>query len=405
MVFTMSKPSFINRIRSTASFVRQYRAGFGRGALTFIDNSLVYLYGKKPRRGPMFVGWNLLFNCNATCSFCDTHALHEKLDREMTTDEALSVVHQLGKAGTWHLSLTGGETLMRRDLPDIIKAAKDYGMFVNVNTNGALLKKKAKRLVDAGLDSIIISLDSPVAEVHDTAREIPGLSDSIFKGIEAVREVQRETGSRKPEITLRMVVSKQNYEQVDEFIQKFKPLVEHIQIQPIHDGIEVPKFGAEGNLNLFNIKEEDNYQFELSDKGKFQKVMDGLIAKYKWLDTPFVRDFGNFIFDKNAMWDKYKCYAGYYYLVVDPALKTFPCTFFVKDTGSLREKDLMDIWRGDTINEWRRSVKNKENTCLCWCGFAEVNQTLTNHLEKKVFHPLTRAPEKPVKPAKPAKAA
>jgi len=393
----------VSKIKRAASFVKQYHAGFGRGALTFLDNTLVYLYDKKPRRGPMFVGWNLLFNCNATCSFCDTHALHEELDREMTPEEAMSVVHQLGKAGTWHLSLTGGETLMRRDLPEIIKAAKSYGMFVNVNTNGALLKKKAKRLVESGLDSLIISLDSPIAEVHDQAREIPNLSEAIFKGIKAVREAQN--GRSKPEITLRMVVSKQNYETIDEYIQKFKPLVEHIQIQPIHDGIEVPKFGAEGNLNLFNIKKVDDFEFQLSDRSKFQQTMDGLVAKYKWLDTPFVRDFGNFIFDKNAMWDKYKCYAGYYYIVVDPALRTFPCTFFVKDTGSLREKSLMEIWKGDAIKEWRSTVKNKENTCLCWCGFAEVNQTLTNNLERKIFHPFSKTTVKVDKPAKSAKAA
>jgi MoaA/NifB/PqqE/SkfB family radical SAM enzyme len=383
----------IQSMTAAFAFAKEFHAGLIRGVLTFLDNTLVYLYNKKPSRGPMFVGWNVLFDCNAKCSFCDTHELHKGLDREMTTEEAMSVVRQLGEAGTWHLSLTGGETLLRKDLPQIISAAKKYNMYVNVNTNGALLAKKAKRLVDSGLDSIIISLDSPKAEMHDEARMIPRLSDSIFHGIEAVRKIQREQGTKVPQITLRMVVSKQNYELIDEYIQKFKPLVDKIAIQPIHDGITVPKFQTKENLNLFNIKEEDTYKFQLQDRGHFAEVFNGLFKKYKWLDKPFIRDFETFIFDKDAMWEKYKCYAGYYYLVVDPSLETFPCTFFVKKTGNLRENKLMDIWRGEQIAAWRETVKNKQNTCMCWCGIAEVNAKLTNTLENRILRPFAKLPQ------------
>jgi len=384
----MQLPNALKSVKAAFDFVKEYHTGISRGIITFLDNTLVYLYNKKPSRGPMFVGWNVLFNCNAKCSFCDTHALHENLDREMTTEEAMSVVRQLGEAGTWHLSLTGGETLLRGDLPEIIKAAKNYGMYVNVNTNGALLAKKAQRLVDSGLDSLIISLDSPDAEMHDSAREIPRLSESIFRGIEAVRKAQQ--GGKKPEITLRMVVSKQNYESIDDYIQKFRPLVDKIAIQPIHDGVTVPKFKNEDNLNLFNIKEVDTYQFDAKDRGRFAEVFNGLFEKYSWLDKPFIRDFENFIFDKDAMWEKYKCYAGYYYLVVDPSLETFPCTFFVEKTGNLRQQKLMDVWRGKKMQAWREIVKNKKNTCLCWCGIAEVNAVLTKRLENKVLQPFSK---------------
>ena len=361
------------------TFINEYHTGLLRGALTFLDNTLVYLYDKKPSRGPTFVGWNVLFDCNANCSFCDTHELHKQLTREMTHEEAMSIVRQLGEAGTWHLSLTGGETLLRKDLPEIIKEAKKYNMFVNVNTNGALLAKKAKRLVDSGLDSLIISLDSDKPEIHDTAREIPKLTESIFRGIKAVREAQN--GQKKPEIVLRMVVSKQNYESIDNYIEKFQHLVDKITIQPIHDGVTVPKFKNNDKLNLFHIKETDIYQFEQKDRSNYRKVFNDLYTKYSWLDNKFIHEFETFIFDKNAMWEKYKCYAGYYYLVIDPALNTFPCTFFVDKFESLRSHKFMDIWCGDKIKVWRKLVKNKKNTCTCACGIAEVNMVLTPKLK------------------------
>jgi radical SAM protein with 4Fe4S-binding SPASM domain len=379
----------VSTIKYYYAFVKEYHTGLLRGALTFLDNTLVYLYDKKPSRGPTFVGWNVLFNCNAVCSFCDTHELHKQLDREMTHEEAMSIVKQLGEAGTWHLSLTGGETLLRKDLPEIIIESKKYGMFVNVNTNGALLAKKAKRLVESGLDSLIISLDSDKPEIHDTAREIPKLTESIFRGIEAVRKAQKESGSNKPEIVLRMIVSKQNYEAIDTYIEKFQHLVDKITIQPIHDGVTAPKFKKNEKLNLFHIKETDIYQFEQKDQSNYRKTFNDLYKKHKWLDNSFIREFETFIFSKDAMWEKYKCYAGYYYMVVDPALDTFPCTFFVDKFESLRNNNLMDIWRGEKIKAWRKLVKNKENTCTCACGIAEVNAVLTPKLENKMFHPFS----------------
>ena len=370
------------------NFIKTYHTGLLRGSWTFFDNTLVYLFNKKPSRGPTFVGWNVTFDCNAKCSFCNTHELHEKIDRPITKEEALSVVRQLGEAGTWHLSLTGGETLMFKYLPEVIAEAKKYGMYVNVNTNGALLAKKAQRLVDSGLDSLIISLDSDEPKLHDTARVIPKLSDKIFKGIEAIKEAKK--GGTKPEIVLRMVYSKQNYENIDRYIEKFQSIVDKISIQPIHDGIDVPKFKAVENLNLFNIKEVDIYQFIPKDRSKYRKVFTDLYKKHKWLDTKFTQEFETFIFDKNAYWDRYKCYAGYYYMVVDSALDTFPCTFFVDKFESLRDHKLMDVWQGEKIASWRKIVKNKENTCTCACGIAEVNVVLTNKLETISFHSPTR---------------
>ena len=152
--------------------------------------------------------------------------------------------------------------------------------------------------------------------------------------------------------------------------------------------LPAPKFKKKEKLNLFHIKETDTYQFEQKDQSNYRKIFSDLYNKHKWLDNQFIREFETFIFDKNAMWDKYKCYAGYYYMVVDPALDTYPCTFFVDKFESLRDHKLMDVWRGEKIKAWRKIVKNKQNTCTCACGIAEVNAVLTNKLENKFFRPL-----------------
>lgn len=378
----MIKPIFV--------FIREYHIGLMRGAITFIDNTLVYFFNKKPKRGPLFLNWNLTYRCNAKCSFCNTHELDRAIPGTITIEENLRIVREIGESGTWHLSLTGGETLLVKDLDLIILEAKKYNMFVNVNTNGFLLAKKAKMLVDSGVDSIIISLDSDQEEIHDDVRCIPGLTQALMKGIETVKSLRN---GKYPTITLRVIVSKQNYKSLDNLINVFKSKVDKVAFQPIHDGINVPKFlktDTYSDSTLFHAKNTDPYMFEAKDQNRFAEVFNALIKKHKWLDTLYYREVETFLFDKDTVWDKYKCYAGYYYMTIDPHGRTFPCTFFISGLGNLRERSVMDIWSGEETKKWRKLVKNKENTCLCWCGIAEVNAFLTNKFENELIQNLTK---------------
>ncbi|MCP5003732.1 MAG: radical SAM protein [Planctomycetes bacterium] len=371
-------------IKSIFLFTRDYHTGLLRGTLTFIDNTLVYFFDKKPRRGPLFVNWVITYKCNAKCSFCNTHELDKALQESMTTEETLRIVREIGESGTWHLSLTGGETLLRKDLDLIIVEAKKYGMFVNLNTNGFLLERKAKMLVNSGADSIIISLDSNQANIHDEIRGIPGLTQALVNGIESVKSLRKR---KKPAITLRVVVSKLNYKSLDNIINVFKPKVDKIFFQPIHDGVSIPKFSTKDTTpasnSLFHVKNTKSYMFEAKDRKRFADVFNALIKKHKWLDNLYHREVETFLFDKDTMWDKYKCYAGYYYMVLDPLGRAFPCTFLHSSLDNLRERSVMDVWSGEETKKWRKLIKNKENMCMCWCGISEVNAFLTNKFENK----------------------
>lgn len=368
--------------------IRDYSFTLIRGGLTFLDNTLVYFTNKKPSRGPMFVAWDVTFRCNARCSFCNTHELDKATPREMTTEEALKLVKEMGEAGVWHLSLTGGETLVRKDLIEIIREAKKYGIIVNVNTNGFLLAKHAMNLVESGVDSFTISIDSHKNEVHDEARNIPRLTESIVKGIEEVKKIRKGC---KPTVMIRLVVSKQNYDEIDLYIEKYKDVADKIMFHPIHDGVGVPKFLEKqdsithtGLLNLADT-DKDPYQFQIEDRQLFSEKFKNYFKKYKWMNNLFNRDMVKFIFDKDSMWDEYKCYAGYYYLQLDPYGKTFPCQFLFNEVGNVNESGIMNVWKNEKFNQWRHMVKNKQNKCLCWCGMAQVNAVFTKTIDNKLI--------------------
>ena len=80
----------------------------------------------------------------------------------LTFDEIVQVVKVFLACGGKKVRLTGGEPLLRKDVPDLIKAIKTLDGLeeVALTTNGLLLPKYISPLVDAGLDRVTLSLDA-----------------------------------------------------------------------------------------------------------------------------------------------------------------------------------------------------------------------------------------------------
>lgn len=113
--------------------------------------------------------------CNARCDFCDYWK--EKVTAEL--DDYVSVVRKLNPLS---VSLTGGEPLLREDLPQIIASLRrNFGfLFISLISNGWLLTpERGMKLWEAGLDELSISLDY-LDERHDEGRRLPGLTRHIL---------------------------------------------------------------------------------------------------------------------------------------------------------------------------------------------------------------------------------
>jgi cyclic pyranopterin phosphate synthase len=106
--------------------------------------------------------------CNFRCPYCMPRELfgadHAFLPRAelLSFEEVTRVVAVFARLGVTKVRLTGGEPLLRRDLPDLVRrvAAVDGVTDVAMTTNGSLLAPLAEPLRDAGLDRVTVSLDS-----------------------------------------------------------------------------------------------------------------------------------------------------------------------------------------------------------------------------------------------------
>ena len=102
--------------------------------------------------------------CNFRCQYCMPAEGLPWIEHQdtLTFGEIVRIVALLGTLGVHHIRLTGGEPLVRRDLPVLagMLAALDDVHELSLTTNGYLLERDAAALVDAGVDRFNVSLDS-----------------------------------------------------------------------------------------------------------------------------------------------------------------------------------------------------------------------------------------------------
>ncbi len=136
---------------------------------------------------PQLVSWNITSGCNLRCPHCYLDA-GQRDPAELSTEDALHLVDEMARAGTEMLILTGGEPMLRADLPQIAARASAHGINVVLGTTGTLLTRdKARQLREAGVSAAGISIDSCDAEKHDAFRGVPGAWRAAVDGIEACR--------------------------------------------------------------------------------------------------------------------------------------------------------------------------------------------------------------------------
>ncbi len=124
--------------------------------------------------------------CNLRCTYCMPEEGVDFQGREkiLQGEEILRIVSLLARMGIKKVRFTGGEPLVRKDIVDLVAAsAATPGIkAVHLTSNGLLFDRYAKRLLDAGLTGVNLSLDTLDAEkfVRITRREgLDKVMDSI----------------------------------------------------------------------------------------------------------------------------------------------------------------------------------------------------------------------------------
>jgi MoaA/NifB/PqqE/SkfB family radical SAM enzyme len=162
---------------------------YGRRSDQLPSHLLQFSQDKKP-----VVVWNITRQCNLRCKHCYAQALSKKTSDELTTREGKILLDDLSSYGAPVILFSGGEPLMRPDLPELAEYAVAKGMRAVISTNGTLITRElAKTLKTIGLSYVGISLDG-LAVVNDHFRGVSGAFDQALTGIRNCREAGIKVG-------------------------------------------------------------------------------------------------------------------------------------------------------------------------------------------------------------------
>ncbi len=137
------------------------------GATTFPG----YLYRQAPRN----VYWEMTIACGLSCRHCRASAICGRDPRELSTDEAKAMMHDVKRMGSM-LVLTGGDPLERPDVFELLAYGQAIGLRVAITpaVTPKLDRDVMVRLKELGTAAVGVSIDGPTASLHDGFRNVEG---------------------------------------------------------------------------------------------------------------------------------------------------------------------------------------------------------------------------------------
>ncbi|MDI3502577.1 MAG: 3,8-cyclase [Archaeoglobi archaeon] len=127
--------------------------------------------------------------CNLRCIYCHHEGQNGQFDEEIDREDILKVVKVAGEFGVRKLKITGGEPLLREDLPDIVNEIEGMRE-ISITTNGVLLSDLAEELKECGVTRVNVSLDSLREERYmKVTGAKKGIFERVVEGIELAHEL------------------------------------------------------------------------------------------------------------------------------------------------------------------------------------------------------------------------
>lgn len=139
---------------------------------------------------PFILFWEVTRACALACRHCRAVAQPRAHADELTPEEALRLVDDIAELAPPMLVLTGGDPMMRRDLPELVRAAVSRGLRVALSPAATprLLHADFSALRQAGVSSMSLSLDGATAATHDLFRGVPHTFERTLQAARAARE-------------------------------------------------------------------------------------------------------------------------------------------------------------------------------------------------------------------------
>ncbi len=274
--------------------------------------------------------------CNARCKICDLWKKTKECKNDLSKEDIFEMIEKAKDAGMVGYVSWGGEPLLRKDLPDILKHAKENRFFTTIITNGYFLKDRYNEIAPF-TDFLIVSIDS-YDKLHNEMRGIEGMLERVIEGVKLCKKT-------KMKIIMNTVVSKLNLDKIEGLLELSRKLGIPITFEPM-------EVWTKYNEHLRPTDEEL--------KTVFSKIIDYKKSGYKIGNSiQYLQSFSNK--------KQYICHAPKCYITVDAQGNIGNINSCLnKSWGNIRDKSFKELFNDKKYKEFCKSSE-KCNKCDVSC--------------------------------------
>jgi radical SAM protein with 4Fe4S-binding SPASM domain len=297
-------------------------------------------------RPPLAVQWISTSACDLTCPHCYSHA-GRRQHAELTTHEARTlIIDELVKLDRPTFVIAGGETLLRKDFPEVITYAHARKVPWAIHTHGGRVEQHLDVFERCPPVMAAVSVDGP-REYHDRFRGKKGSFDAALRAIEALKR----TGCR--EVVAGTTITRENADLLADMLPDV--LGSGADSWGFH--LMTPEGRAGQHTDLLPTPHQLR---RVAAFGRRMRSLFHVELDNEWgsagADDCFYRD------------EPFLCGAGRISCVVSATGEVMPCTTtdHAESQGNVRDRRLSDIW-ADGFAAFRSGADAVKSDCDdCW---------------------------------------
>lgn len=236
------------------------------------------------RKRPFVLSHAINSRCNMSCKFCE---YWKTPGQEMSLDSIFKMLEDARSFGIGVYNAWTVEPLLRDDLPQILRFAKELGMITSLITNGKLLEKRIGDLKD--LDYLSVSVDGT-----KSYKEIRGVDlDVLLNTIMNVKD------KLKNPLLMNCVISGKNLDDIEELVQLAQDIGVKISFEPMYEfkGIDDDVWSSMGIRDMDKYRRTIDRVIEMKRQGYPIINSISYLSMIKDLKKGFNCHVNNFILD------------------------------------------------------------------------------------------------------------
>lgn len=317
---------------------------------------------------PKWVAWEITGRCNLRCIHCRSSSDLEGVTGVFDGPMARRLMDELADYSSPVLVLTGGEPLLRPDWHEIARYGTARGLRMCLATNGTLLDDQAcRKILEAGIRMVSLSLDGSVAEIHDDFRQQPGAFEGVMRAVEHFRRFE-----------IPFLINSSFTRRNQEDIPNVYRLAKELGATAWYLFMIVPT-GRAGEV-LDELISPEDYEKILQWHYKQEKQEPDILMRPTCAPHYYriVREMSR---AEGETWKRRSlqfstgiskgCLAGQYIALIDRFGDVRPCSYFNGSAGNLLDRSFREIWEESHLLQGLRDFSRYEDKCGS-CEYLQV---------------------------------